>query len=107
MKRHPVYGTVRTFAAYLRDCNEHYDGPAEVCVDARGVIMFDLEHAHDPVRCVETIPGDGAKFDSVAAARRILAAWRDADDERDAVHFTPAWPVDKLGRRKRLGKNWS
>lgn len=78
MRSHPFYGGVHRFAGYLRELNTHYDGPGEVCVDARGVIMFDLEHAHDPVRCVETIPGDGAKFDHVAAARRILAAWRDA-----------------------------
>lgn len=77
MKQHPLWSEAK-LTKYLRECNAHFDGPGEYCVDARGVIMGDLEHAHDPIRHVEAIPGDGKPFDARAAARRLLAAWRDA-----------------------------
>jgi hypothetical protein len=77
VKHHPRWSTAK-LGAYLRRLNQAYDGPGEVVIDRLGELRFDLEVAPRPWRYFETIPGDGAAFDHMAAARRLLAAWRDA-----------------------------
>jgi hypothetical protein len=80
VKRHP-YWTERRVVAYLRDCNAKFDGPGDaLVVDARGVLMSDIEDARTPSIYSCYVPGDGIAFDAVAEARQLLAAWRDAQD---------------------------
>lgn len=71
--------SVRTLARDLKEANRAYDGPGQV------VLAFDFwdgVHAEwrltgDPEyfegRHVESIPGDGQRFDAMAVARRLLA----------------------------------
>lgn len=70
---------LRDITKQLRELNLHYDGPGSVCLNEQG----SLDNFHQPgvrfhrIGC-EELPGDGRPFDAVAAARRLLAAWRDA-----------------------------
>lgn len=82
MLRHP-YWTERRVTAHLRDCNAKFDGPGSaLVVDRRGVLTGDIEDAADPCIYVAGVPGDGLRFDAVAEARCVLAAWRDAQEAR-------------------------
>lgn len=66
----------------LRAANDAYDGPAPVTLSWNDPLSKDDSVIHDPGYSadydhasthVEHIPGDGARFDAVAAARRLLA----------------------------------
>lgn len=80
---------IRALTAELRYLNEHFDGPAPVALtlDAeafpmRGWALLEPgTWGHQQYGC-ETVPGDDRPFDAVAAARRLLAALRDAQGAR-------------------------
>lgn len=75
--------TLRALAASLRETHDAFSHPAAggeyVClVDAGPGAGWVLECGHHPDGVGrEWVPGDGARFDAVAAARRLLAAARD------------------------------
>lgn len=99
--------SLRYVTQLVRSINSAWDG-GEFVTLARYGASWTLEPAEHPCGSDEHhgrewIPGDGQPLDAVAVARRLLAAYRDDFEARNPrVH-----PVDKLGRRKRAGKNWS
>lgn len=65
----------------LRESNWHFDGPTEVGLTlVRGeLVHHEGTEAADACICgFEQVPGDGARFDVYAVARRLITAWRDA-----------------------------
>lgn len=70
--------TERQLTRALRDLNAHSDGPYTLSLSRLSNPPHICDHdAFDAVGR-EEIPGDALPFDAVAVARRLLAAWRDA-----------------------------
>lgn len=75
--------TLTNLAQDLREMNRNYDGPGEVtlCVIDDGdfrwsAVQVDTLGTHINCYGCEEIPGDGAPFDAIATARRLLSDWR-------------------------------
>lgn len=73
--------TLRYITAEVRGYNRGFDGPGEVGITRLGgkIVYHDgTPYAYGALCGYESLPGDDQKHDCVAVARRLLAAWRDA-----------------------------
>lgn len=75
--------TERGLTKDIKDLNKHCDGPANIALCVReshfwGLCMADDEGAIGN----EEVPGDDRPLDATGAARRLLAAFKDAHEKR-------------------------
>jgi hypothetical protein len=98
MSRDLKHLTVRALAAELRTLNEIFDGPATVSLAlADGfVYVYDERLAGLGLCGREEVPGDGRPFDATRAARRLLAAYRDELEEREAAAVLRISSINQL-----------
>lgn len=79
---HPLAGGeyVRLVCEVLGDVAPYYQWRVCSAGEIDSVWVAHLDHGPARIYGWEYVPGDGAKFDATAAARRLLAAARDAGE---------------------------